>query len=301
MMHFLSVEDFSKAQIEEIFDIADDLKKNKAPISLKQGSIAVLLFEKPSTRTRISFEVAMAQLGGHYIYVDPRTTQLSRGENWADTAKVLSSYVDFIIARLYSHKDLNEMAKNSSVPVINALTEDEHPTQALADLYTIREKKGKLKGLKIAMFGDTANNTFNSLMIACTMMGMEVALIGPKGYLPSTRFVAKAKEYGIVKVYDDIEEGVEGADVIYTDTFVSMGEEHDSELRKKLFMPYQVNGTVLKMASPRAIVMHPLPAHRGEEITGEVLDGKQSVAFDQAKLKLLIEKAIILYIAGKEI
>jgi len=300
-MNFLSVEDFSKAQIEEIFDIADNLKDGKMELALKPGSIAVLLFEKPSTRTRISFEVAMAQLGGHYIYVDPRTTQLSRGENWADTAKVLSSYVDFIIARLYSHDDLLEMAKNSTVPVINALTEAEHPTQALADLYTIREHKEKLRGLKIAMFGDTANNTFNSLMIACTMMGMEVALIGPKGYLPSTKFVAKAKEYGIVKVFDSIEEGVDGADILYTDTFVSMGEEHESDLRKRLFMPYQINSKVLALANPKAIVMHPLPAHRGEEITADVLDGKQSVAFEQAKNKLLIEKAIILYIAGKEI
>ncbi len=299
-MNFLSVEDFSKAQIEEIFHIADDLKAGKEKLALKEGAIAVLLFEKPSTRTRISFEVAMAQLGGNYIYVDPITTQLSRGETWGDTAKVLSSYVDFIICRLYKHETLMEIAKNSTVPVINALTDQEHPAQALGDLYTIKESKGKLKGLKMALLGDTANNTFNSLMIAGTMMGMEIALVGPKANIPTAKFVAKAKEYGIVKSFDDIEEGVDGADILYTDTFVSMGEEAEADLRRKLFMPYQINAAVLKMASSKAIVMHPLPAHRGEEITGDVLDGKQSIAFQQAKNKLLIEKAIILYIAGKE-
>lgn len=298
-MNLLSIEDFTKAQMGEVFEIANDLRADKSSLALKKGSIAVLLFEKPSTRTRISFEVAMAQLGGNYIYVDPRTTQLSRGESWSDTAKVLSSYVDFIICRLFKDEDLREIAKGSSVPVINALTDQEHPTQALADLYTIMEAKGKLKGLKIAMLGDVANNTFNSLMIAAAMMGMEVALIGPKANVANARFVSKAKEYGIVKIYDNVKEGVEGADVLYTDTFVSMGEESEAELRRKLFMPYQVNANVLKMAAPKAIVMHPLPAHRGEEVTAEVIDGKQSVVFQQAKNKLLVEKAIILYIAGR--
>ncbi|MDE1846518.1 MAG: ornithine carbamoyltransferase [Candidatus Micrarchaeota archaeon] len=301
MMHFLSVEDFSKSQIEEIFEIADDLKKGKERLSLKKGAIAVLIFEKPSTRTRISFEVAMAQLGGNYIYVDPRTTQLSRGESWGDTAKVISSYVDFIIPRLFHHSDLLEIAKNSSVPVINALTDLEHPTQALGDLYTIRQYKRKLHGLKMSLLGDTANNTFNSLILAGTKMGMEIALVGPANYIPHPKFVAKAKEYGILKMSDDVEEGVDGSDVLYTDTFVSMGEEGEADLRRKLFMPYQLNAKVLRMADEKAIVMHPLPAHRGEEITAEVLDGKQSVVFEQAKNKLLIEKAIILYIASKEL
>ncbi|MDE1827867.1 MAG: ornithine carbamoyltransferase [Candidatus Micrarchaeota archaeon] len=300
MMNFLSVEDFSKSQIEEIFKIADELKEGKCELALKPGAIAVLLFEKPSTRTRISFEVAMAQLGGNYIYIDPVTTQLSRGETWSDTAKVLSSYVDFIICRLYRHETLLEIAKSSTVPVINALTDQEHPAQALGDLYTIRESKGRLKGLKMALFGDTANNTFNSLMIAGAMMGMEIALIGPKANVPNVKFVSKAKEYGIVKLFDDLEEGVEGSDVLYTDTFVSMGEEAEADLRRKLFMPYQINKKVLEMADSKAVVMHPLPAHRGEEITGDVLDGKQSIAFEQAKNKLLIEKAIVLYIAGQE-
>ncbi|MDE1850562.1 MAG: ornithine carbamoyltransferase [Candidatus Micrarchaeota archaeon] len=300
MMNFLSAEDFSKSQIEEIFEIADQLKAGKSELALKPGAIAVLLFEKPSTRTRISFEVAMIQLGGNYIFINPATTQLSRGESWSDTARVLSDYVDFIICRLYKHDALMEIVKSSTVPVINALTDQEHPTQALGDLYTIRESKGKLKGLKMALFGDTANNTFNSLMIAGTMMGMEIALVGPKSYLPNVKFVSKAKEYGIVKTFDDVQEGAEGADVLYTDTFVSMGEEAEADLRRKLFMPYQLNQSVLDIAEPKALVMHPLPAHRGEEITGDVLDGKQSIAFEQAKNKLLIEKAIILYIAGKE-
>ena len=300
-MHFLSADDVSKQQIEEIFKIADELKFGKTGLELKAGAIAVLLFEKPSTRTMISFEVAMAQLGGNFIYVDSRTTQLSRGESWADTAKVMSSYVDFIIPRLFRHDDLLQIAANSSVPVINALTDQEHPTQALADIYTIREIKKSLKGLKIALLGDIANNTFNSLMMIATKLGMEVALVGPKGYYPSAKFLTKAKEYGIAKVYDGIEEGVEGSDVLYTDTFISMGEENETAQRRKLFMPYQINPGVLALANPKAIVMHPLPAHRGEEITAEVIDGKQSVVFQQAKNKLLIEKAIILYIAGKEL
>lgn len=299
-MHFLSVEDFSKVQMEEIFAIADDINNNKSTLALKEGSIAVLLFEKPSTRTIVSFEVAMAQLGGNFIYVDTRSTQLSRGESWADTAKVLSSYVDFIIARLFKNDDLIQIAKNSSVPVINALTDLEHPTQALADLYTIRAHKKKLKGLKMALMGDVANNTFNSLMLAGAKLGMEISLIGPKAYNPNPKIVAKAKEYGIVRATDEVEEGVDGVDILYTDTFVSMGEEAESDLRRKLFMPYQLNAKVLKQADSDAIVMHPLPAHRGEEITADVLEGKQSVVFEQAKNKLLIEKAVILFIAGKE-
>ncbi len=298
-MNFISIADISKEDIQRIFDIADDLKQGRSEIALKEDSVAALIFEKPSTRTRVSFEVAMAQLGGHSIYIDSRTSQMSRGESIADTAKVLSQYVDFIIARLYKHDDIIEFAKNATVPVINALTDLEHPCQALSDLYTIQEVKKKLRGLKLSFVGDIAANTANSLMLAASKMGMEVALVGPKNYMPNTFYFTKAREYSKVGVYDNIKEGVEDSDIIYTDTFVSMGQEAEAEERKKLFAPYQVNKTLVSYAKKDAIVMHCLPAHRGEEITSDVLDGKQSVVWQQAKNKLLIEKAILLYLSEK--
>jgi ornithine carbamoyltransferase len=298
-MNFISVADLSKEEISEIFNIADDLKHGKVEIALKEDAVAALIFEKPSTRTRVSFEVAMAQLGGHSIYIDSRTSQLSRGESIADTAKVLSGYVDFIIARLYKHEDIVELANNATVPVINALTDLEHPCQALSDLYTIQEVKKKLRGLKLAFVGDIAANTANSLMLAGAKMGMEIALVGPKNYMPNTFYFTKAREYSKVETYNNIKEGVSDADVIYTDTFVSMGQEAEAEERRKLFAPYQVNKTLLSYAKKDTIVMHCLPAHRGEEITDDVLDGPQSVVWQQAKNKLLIEKAILLYLSEK--
>jgi len=298
-MNFISVADLSKEEISEIFNIADDLKHGKVEIALKEDAVAALIFEKPSTRTRVSFEVAMAQLGGHSIYIDSRTSQLSRGESIADTAKVLSGYVDFIIARLYKHEDIVELANNATVPVINALTDLEHPCQALSDLYTIQEVKKKLRGLKLAFVGDIAANTANSLMLAGAKMGMEIALVGPKNYMPNTFYFTKAREYSKVEIYNNIREGVSDADVIYTDTFVSMGQEAEAEERRKLFAPYQVNKTLLSYAKKDTIVMHCLPAHRGEEITDDVLDGPQSVVWQQARNKLLIEKAILLYLSEK--
>ena len=298
-MNFISVADLSKEEISEIFNIADDLKHGKVEIALKEDAVAALIFEKPSTRTRVSFEVAMAQLGGHSIYIDSRTSQLSRGESIADTAKVLSGYVDFIIARLYKHEDIVELANNATVPVINALTDLEHPCQALSDLYTIQEVKKKLRGLKLAFVGDIAANTANSLMLAGAKMGMEIALVGPKNYMPNTFYFTKAREYSKVETYNNIREGVSDADVIYTDTFVSMGQEAEAEERRKLFAPYQVNKTLLSYAKKDTIVMHCLPAHRGEEITDDVLDGPQSVVWQQAKNKLLVEKAILLYLSEK--
>jgi len=298
-MNFISVADLSKEEISEIFNIADDLKHGKVEIALKEDAVAALIFEKPSTRTRVSFEVAMAQLGGHSIYIDSRTSQLSRGESIADTAKVLSGYVDFIIARLYKHDDVMELANNATVPVINALTDLEHPCQALSDLYTIQEVKKRLRGLKLAFVGDIAANTANSLMLAGAKMGMEIALVGPKNYMPNTFYFTKAREYSKVETYNNIREGVSDADVIYTDTFVSMGQEAEAEERRKLFAPYQVNKTLLSYAKKDTIVMHCLPAHRGEEITDDVLDGPQSVVWQQARNKLLIEKAILLYLSEK--
>ena len=299
-MNFLSIGDLSKEEILRIFEIADNLKEGKSEMALKEDAVAALIFEKPSTRTRVSFEVAMAQLGGHSIYIDSRTSQLSRGESISDTAKVLSGYVDFIIARLYRHDDLLELAANASVPVINALTDLEHPCQALSDLYTVLEVKKRFKGLKLAFVGDIAANTANSLMLGGAKLGMEIALVGPKGYAPNTLYFSKAREYSKVGVYDSIEEGVSDADIVYTDTFVSMGQEEEAEKRRKLFAPYQVNKKLMSYAKKDAIVMHCLPAHRGEEITDEVIDGPQSVVWQQAKNKLLLEKAVLLYLSEKE-
>ncbi len=300
-MNFLSVDDFTREQITRIFEIAESIESGSEEMSLKEGSTLALLFEKPSTRTRVSFEAAMAQLGGHSIYIDARTSQLSRGETIADTAKVLSSYVDFIAARLYKHSDLVELANNSTIPVINALTDLEHPCQALSDIYTIQQIKKKLRGLKLVFAGDVANNVANSLMLAGAKMGLEIALVGPKKCIPNSLYFTKAREYSAVEFYSDIKEGVRDADVIYTDTFVSMGEEAEAKERLEMFAPYQVNDKMLSYAASDAIVMHCLPAHRGEEITAEVLDGPRSVVWQQAKNKMLLEKAILLYLSEKSV
>ncbi len=298
-MNFISVDDVSKEQINSIFEIADDIKNGEAKLSIKENAVLTLLFQKPSTRTRVSFEAAMAKLDGRSIYLDMSTSQMSRGETLADTARVLSGYSDFIAARLFKHDDIIELANNSSVPVINALTDMEHPTQALSDLYTIREIKNKIKGIKIAFFGDIAQNTINSLMLAGAKLGAEIALAGPKGYQPNPNYLVRAREYGPVEVYNDSVEAADEADVIYTDTFVSMGKEAESEKRKGMFKPYQVNASLVAKATRDVIVMHPLPAFRGEEITKDVIDGPKSVVWQQSKNKMLMAESIILYLSEK--
>ncbi len=299
-MNLISSDDLTKADIKRIFAIGSKLSSEKSDLSLRSNSTVALLFTEPSTRTRVSFEVAVAQLGGMPIYIDAKTTQLSRGEEVADTAKMLSMYCDFIAIRTYDHETVVKMGENSTIPVINALTSLEHPTQALADIYTIFKAKGDLKGLKIAFIGDIAQNTCNSLMLSAVKLGAEFSLVGPKGWRPKSQYYNKAREYGRVYITDSIEAGLEGADVVYTDTFVSMGFEKDADARRKLFLPYQLNATALAYAKKDAIAMHPLPAHRGEEISSEVLDGKQSAAWDQAKNKLVMEKAVLLYLSEVE-
>ena len=296
-VNLLSSNDLSKEQIERIFGIADSVLAGKEEAALKEGSILALLFQKPSTRTRVSFEAAMAQLGGTTIYIDAMTSQMSRGESFADTSRILSSYCDFIAARLNSHADLLQMADSSSVPVINALTDLEHPTQALADIYTIRNHRHNLKGTKIAFMGDIATNTANSLMVTAAKLGMEISLIGPKNYAPNAVYFNKAREYSTVYVHDTPEEGLEDANIIYTDTFVSMGQEKEAEERRRIFAPYQVNAHALELAREDALVMHCLPAHRGEEITDDVLDGPRSIVWEQAKNKMLIAKAVLLFLS----
>ncbi len=296
-MNILSVNDLSKDDILSIFEIADNLKENKEQTSLKENSVLALFFEKPSTRTRTSFEAGISQLGGKGIYIDAATTQRSRGESISDIAKMLSSYCDFIAARLYKQDDIIEMAANSSVPVINALTDLEHPTQALVDMYTVSSHIKNVKNARIAFVGDIATNTANSLMLAATKLGAQISLVGPKGYLPNSVYFNKAREHGLIYAYDSIEEGLDGANIVYTDTFVSMGQEANADKRRNLFKDYQVNSKLLSYADPSALVMHCLPAHRGEEITAEVIDGPKSIVWEQAKNKILIAKALLLFLS----
>ncbi len=281
MKDLLSTKKLTKKEIELIFKTTDKLKNKKKP--LLKNKLLAMIFEKPSTRTRVSFETAMFHLGGHAIFLSKSDTQLERGETIADTAKVLSRYVDCIIARLFEHKKMLELAKYSSIPIINGLDDLEHPCQALTDLYTIKQKKKKLKGLKIVFLGDGTNNTFHSFIYLCGKFGMKAIVSCPSNHKPKI----KAK----YKIIEDPKEAVKDADVLYTDTYVSMGEKdhHRIEDLKK----YQVNSKLLKLAKKNAIVMHPLMAHRGVEITSKVMDGKQSVIFDQAENRLHVQKAIL--------
>lgn len=299
-MNLISSSDLSKESIKEIFDLADTINQGKEELSLRQNAVVALFFEEPSTRTRVSFEAAIAQLGGTPVYIDAHTSQVARGEEIADTAKVLSLYCDFLAVRINDHNKLITMANNSSIPVINALTSLEHPTQALADCYTILRNKGDFDRLKIAFIGDIAQNTANSLMLTAVQLGAKFSLVGPKESKPNTAIFNKAREYGQVDVYDSIEEGLEGADIVYTDTFVSMGDEAEAAKRKALFAPYQLNDSVLLHAKKDALVMHPLPAHRGEEVTASVIDGPRSIVWEQAKNKMLIEKAILIYLSENQ-
>ncbi len=296
-MNLLNSDDLSERDIAEIFRIADRLSQNGRGLRLPTHATVAMLFQKPSTRTRISFAAAIAQLGGEPIYVDADKSQLSRGETVADTAKMLGSYCNIIVARLNKHEDIKELAVNSGVPVINALTDLEHPTQALTDIYTVRAHTKELSKARLCFIGDIAANTANSLMITAAKCGVHVSLVGPHGYRPNPVMLNKARSYGSVDVYDDIERGLSGCDFVYTDTFVSMGQEEEAEARKRRFAPYQLNDRTLSMAKPGALVMHCLPAHRGEEITTDVIDGKQSIVWEQARNKLLIAKAVLVYIS----
>lgn len=298
-MHLLGVDDISREQITDIFKIADDITAGRSTTSIKEEAVLALLFEKPSTRTRVSFEVAMRKLGGHAVYIDTKTSQMSRGESLEDTARVLSLYVDFIVARFNRNEDVLTLANYSTVPVINGLSDAAHPTQALTDIYTIQESKKKIKGVRIAFVGDVAQNTANSLMLAAVKMGAEMVLIGPKNYQPNSKYLVRAREYGVVDIYDSLSDGLANVDIIYTDTFVSMGFEAEAEKRKAIFADYQINSKALDLAPKTAQVMHPLPAFRGEEITADVLEGPRSLVWRQAENKLLLAQAIILYLSEK--
>ncbi len=295
--HLLSLADLSYEELIDILDIASDLKEKRArgktSTALKNKSLS-MLFEKSSTRTRVSFEVAMTELGGHAIYLNYKDIQLGRGESVADTARVMSRYVHAIMARVYKHETLIGLSKYATVPVINGLSDLEHPCQILADLLTIREYKGKFKGLNFSWIGD-GNNVCNSAILACALTGMRITVACPEGYEPNSEILNKARDIGgTVSVIHDSMKAAKNADILYTDVWVSMGDEEEYEQRLRDFKPYQINSKLLEQAKHDVMVLHCLPAHRGEEITAEVVDGPNSAVFDQAENRLHAQKALLL-------
>ena len=293
---FLSITDLSAEEYEDILTLAARLKRQRyagVPHPLLAGKTLAMIFEKASTRTRMSFDVGMYDLGGYALYLNAKDTQLGRGETVADTARVMSRYVHGAIMRTYKHETITEFAKYASIPVINALSDKEHPCQIMADSLTLKEKFGDLNGLKIAWIGD-GNNVCNSLIMSSVQTGMEIAVGTPKGYEPDPEAVKFAKEYGgKVTVYDDPIRAVTDAHAIYTDTWISMGEEDIKETKLKDFVGYQLDTALLEKAATDALVLHCLPAHRGEEITDEVIDSMQSGVWDQAENRLHAQKAIL--------
>ena len=295
----VDLSDFERFELRQFLDTGHDLKrklKRGEPHEVLKGKSMAMIFMKSSTRTRVSFEVGMTQLGGHALFLQPSGTQLGRGETIADTARVLGRYCDVIMARVFGHEEVTELAKFAGVPVVNGLSDLLHPCQIMADMMTIEEHKSKLEGLKISYVGDS-NNVSNSIMQGCTIMGLDVTIGSPEGYTPSADIMKKAtvlsKKFGTtMTVENDPIEAVKGADVIYTDTFFSMGQEKSKE-KEDALMPFQVNKALVGKAKGDAIVMHCLPAHRDEELTSEVMDGPHSVVFDQAENRLHAQKGIL--------
>ncbi len=303
----ISMNDLSVGEVATIFDVAKKLKqkqKKGEPHQYLKGKTLVMIFSKASTRTRVSFETGFFQLGGHPIYLNDSSSQVGRGEPVRDTARVLSRFADGIMIRTFSHDAVKELAEFASIPVINGLTDLEHPCQALTDLFTIMEHKEVLKGRKLVYVGD-GNNMTNSLMVACAKVGMNMVCACPKGYQPDLvifrEACEEAKKTGCtIEIEEDLFEAAKGADVLYTDVWASMGQEGEQSIRKEALGDYQINAELLKVARPDAIVLHCLPAHRGEEITEEVIEGPHSVVFDQAENRLHVQKAIMALLMSDE-
>lgn len=300
MKHFLSIADLSSDSLWELFHIARDLKaarRKGGNEPILQGKSLGLLFQKPSLRTRVSFEMGMIHLGGSALYLSPIEIRLGERESVPDVARVLSRYVDGIMARVFAHSDVTTLAEYSDVPVINGLSDYSHPCQAMADVLTVWERFGELKGARLAYIGD-GNNVCTSLLFATAKLGVNMSVASPEGYEPGPDVLAVAEEAASqsgskIVVTNDPDKAASGADVIYADVWTSMGQEEETEARLRVFRPYQVNERLVGLANPRAIVMHCLPAHRGEEITAAVIDGPQSVVFDQAENRLHAQKAIL--------
>jgi ornithine carbamoyltransferase len=295
MKDLISIADLAPDDVRLLVESAVELKQGKGKPPL-DGKTLALMFEKPSLRTRVSFDVAMKQLGGNSIYLSPAEVGMGTREPVEDTAKVLSRYVDGIVARTFAQRTVVMLAKHATVPVINGLSNEEHPCQILSDLLTIYEKKGQLEGLTLAYIGD-ANNVSNSLLIACAMVGIQFRIASPKGYSPKRQVLEKAREYlkdeSKLVVTDDKKVAVDKADVVYTDVWISMGQEAEAAKRRSVFSKYRVGEKLLALAKEDVIFMHPLPAHHGEEITPDLLDAPQSVVFDQAENRLHMQKAIL--------
>lgn len=295
MKHLLKLADLSAEEIIGILNLADQLKfelKNNIEHKRLKGKTLAMIFSKSSTRTRVSFEVGMYQLGGNALFLSTNDIQLGRGEPIADTARVLSRYVDGIMIRTFKQSDVEELAKYGSIPVINGLTDYCHPCQVLADLMTIREYKGSFKGLKLCFIGD-GNNMANSLIAGCVKLGMKVVICCPEGYEPDSSLIDWGKKEGLLEITGDVLKGAESSDVIYTDVWASMGQEGEAEKRKRDFKGFQVNAEVMSKAKKDCMVLHCLPAHRGEEITEEVFENHASEIFDEAENRLHAQKAVL--------
>jgi ornithine carbamoyltransferase len=302
--HLVSLTNYSRADLEEIFDLARRMKAEPAAFRRAlEGKSLAMIFEKPSTRTRVSFDVAIYQLGGHPVYLGVDQIQLHRGETIADTARVLSRYVDGIMARVFSHEDLVEMSRHATVPVINGLSDLLHPVQALADFFTLLERRGRLDGTRLAYVGD-GNNMCHALMLAAVKLGVEMSIATPAGYEPNQLMLKSAvREAQKLKapaptVGQDPMAAARGAHAVYTDVWTSMGQEAEGEARRAAFQGFIVGKEVMAAAGPDAVFLHCLPAHRGEEVAAEVMDGPQSIVFDQAENRLHVQKAILLLLMG---
>lgn len=295
MKHLLKLGDLTSEQIFEILNLADQLKyeqKHGIEHKLLKGKTLGMIFSKASTRTRVSFEVGMYQLGGQGLFLGANDLQIGRGEPICDTARVLSRYLDGIMIRTYKQSDVEDLAKCGNIPIINGLTDYCHPCQVLADLMTIREKMGTLKGLKLCFIGD-GNNMANSLIVGCIKCGMSVAIACPNGYEPDAELIKWGTEQGKLLITTDVKEAAKNADVVYTDVWASMGQEGEAEIRQKAFSGYQVNRDVMSVTNDGCMVLHCLPAHRGEEITEDVLEAHADEIFEEAENRLHAQKAVL--------
>ena len=298
----LSILDLSAVELDEIISEAINLKmlrREGRPHEFLKGKSLAMVFEKASTRTRISFETGMYELGGHALFLNPQDLQIGRGEEIRDTARVMSRYVDGVMIRAYRHENIEEFARNSDVPIINGLSDREHPCQIIADILTIKEHFGTLTGLKVAWIGD-GNNVCNSFMLASALAGYEISVTSPERFQPRSEIVQRAlSRGGKVSIVRNPEEAARNADVVVTDTWVSMGEEAEKTTRLKEFQGYTVTGALMRKASPDAIFMHCLPAHRNQEVADEVIEGPQSLVFDEAENRLHAQKALLVKLLGR--
>ena len=303
--HLLTLQDYTTDEINQILHLALILKskqKKGIPHPILQGKTLGMIFSKPSTRTRVSFEVGIQQLGGYALFLNSQDIQLRRGETIQDTARVLSRYLDGIMIRTYAQQDVEDLARYGSIPIINGLTDLFHPCQILADILTIYEAKGNLRGVKLAYVGD-GNNVSHSLLIGCTKVGMNISIASPEGYGPKPEIINLALQNSIlsgskVEITNSPEMAVKDADVVYTDVWASMGQEEEAAERRKIFSPYQVNTELMSLAHQDAIFLHCLPAHRGEEVSEDVIDGSRSLVFEEAENRLHVQKAVMVLLMG---